>query len=473
MDFKPIRNKLRKFTFDSLCQQLLNILKDAENSHKPIAFWQPLLLLKWSLEFAESDHRAKTVERKHIVSMLSQLEELEKSHRPFDLKNNGRVSKTFTILSHQQFFYQEKVLNDSFYRQIVIFSDLIHKYDINRSFKKETGLDILEFLQIFYVLWLTIHFGGDKFKYYGYLTEDVQGFIDQIFTKEKVKCFLELLTVSRETINTCIENDSRQMRNYDLQVFEASFFTRKPFLFFKNRRIIPHHDILNYTGNFFIYDFLKNRDEQFPPEFGMRLEKYVNLGLNEIALPHIKEQEIRSKYQLRRVLDFLIDDQVIIEIKGIELKPQIAINPIDKVLGNEFRKNLVKAYKDQILPLAAKLNTPEKWAIIVTYKQLYLGNSQDLWEQFMSSEIEEDRTSVLPIGNLFIIDIRTWDRLIQIIKSKKISLIEILKEIKEDDKKPKSKKFTFDMHLDKYGEPKLDLTYFLAAEAKLDQLFSR
>lgn len=469
MNFKPIRNKLRKFTYDSLCSQLLKILKDSENSDKPIAFWQPLLLLKWTLEFSESDHRRKVVERKHIVSMLNQLEELENSHRPFDLKKNSRVSKTFTILSHQQFFYQEKVWHDSFYRQIIIFSDLNHKHDINSSFKKETGLDILEFIQIFYITWLTIHFDKDELSYHGFLREGVRELLVQIFTAEKMDLFLNLMTVSKETIKPCLENDTRQMRNYDLQVFEVSFFTRKPFFLYQNKRIIPHRDILNYTGNFFIYDFLKNRDEKFPSEFGIRLEKYISLGLNEIQLPHIREKEIRSNYNLKRVPDFLIDEQIIIEIKGIELKPQIAINPIDEVLGNEFRKNLVKAYKDQIIPLAAKLKKPDKWAIIVTYKQLYLGNSQDLWEQFMSSEIDEKQTSVLPVQNLFIMDIRTWDRLLQIIKSTRVPLVKILKKVKKDDSKPGSKKFTFNMHLDEYGEVKLDLLYLEKAEQKLKQ----
>ena len=57
MIFKPLLNKIRKYTFESLDSNILEILKIQERDIKrPSPFWQSLVLLKWTIEFAEFDY---------------------------------------------------------------------------------------------------------------------------------------------------------------------------------------------------------------------------------------------------------------------------------------------------------------------------------------------------------------------------------------------------------------------------------
>lgn len=102
-----------------------------------------------------------------------------------------------------------------------------------------------------------------------------------------------------------------------------------------------------------------------------------------------------------------------------------------------------------------------------------LGNTTDLWEQFLEEEAEKiglktTNLSLMPIHNLFIIDLRTWDYLVHILKSKQTGLKDLLINIRETDKNPITKKYSFRMHLDEYTGQPLDLSYLLKAKEYLE-----
>ena len=213
---------------------------------------------------------------------------------------------------------------------------------------------------------------------------------------------------------------------------------------------------------------MKTNDDKFTTEFGARMEKYVKLGLDEVNFKYITENQLEKKIGLKNnLVDFVIDNNILVEVKAIEIKPYASVNPDDKILANEFRKNLVKAYAKQMVNVANKLSKKDVfYGIIITYKKLFLGNSEDIWEQFLKEETlkirKVEELKAIPYKNLFFIDIVSWDMLIQIVKNKKFSLIEILDKIKETDSTPKTKKFSFSMHLEKDFEfEKVDLNYLL------------
>ena len=65
------------------------------------------------------------------------------------------------------------------------------------------------------------------------------------------------------------------------------------------------------------------------------------------------------------------------------------------------------------------------------------------------TEILDD--TILPPENVYIIDIYAWNEIVQIIKEKKATLLEILKKAKENNSKGETSKQLFEMHLDDYG----------------------
>lgn len=465
MDFKPIRNKLRKFSFESLTVHLLTILKEQEKeTSRPSPFWHPLILLKWTLEFAGENYPPKEATRQDVIKLISSLEQLELSHPTFDLKRNGRLTKTFTILAFQQFQYQRRVWFDTFARQLTLFTELKHTYDIDNSFRDKTGLTITEFLKTLNIFWISVlNSELTKIHYSGFVTEDHISVMHSYLGQEKTDLLIDLLTVSRENIKSVLTED-RALKNYDLQIFETSFFCRKPFLLFKNNLAIPHRDILNHTINHFIYEFMKNRDYRFSVEFGDRMEKYIQLGLVENKIDFISENELRDLIgRTNRVVDFIIENNVLIEAKAIELRPIVSIDPTDKNLAQDLKENIVKAYARQMLSVANNRKlSDEYFGLIITYKDLYLGDTIDFWDQFLKAETmkivqNENELDALPIDNLFFVDLATWDLMMQVVKTKQITIREILQKVRTERKA--AKLFSLNMHLDSYEIKKFDLVY--------------
>lgn len=465
-DFKPIRNKIRNYSYDSLTIHLLDILKEQERNEGPTPFWHALLLLKWTLEFAGESYPPRHAERKDIYKLISMLEALELSHDTFNLKRNGRMSKTFTILAYQQFEYQDKPWFDTFARQLILFSELKCRYNIEESFKAKTGLSIKDILTALNILWIAVvNSHISKMPYNGVLTEDHDALFDRYLGEKSKNALYTLFTVSKENIKEVLESDPRVIRNYNLQIFETSFFTRRPFLFFRNIFIIPHRDVLNHTINHFIYEFMKNRDDLFSEELGSRMEKYLEIGLRENQIRFVSEKVLRDKLgRDSKVVDFIIEDNILLEAKAIELRPITSINPTDQNLALELAKNVVKAYAQQMLFVANQLGACDKYfGIIITYKKLHLGDSMDIWEQFLRDETlkiigDEKKLDALPIRNLFFIDLKTWDLIMQIVKTKKATIKEILLRVNDAEKK-EGKKFGLYMHLDSYEIKQYDLNY--------------
>lgn len=472
MEFNPIRNQIRQFTYASLSNELLSLLKHQEQQPQFTAFWHPLVLLKWAMEFAEQKRPFKLAQRQDVAKLLRMVEELEMSHATFDLRRNGRVSKTFSILAFQQFTYQEKAFLDTFSRQFVLFKQLKHKYDIAAAFEASTGLSIEQLLKIFRILWAFIlNDVSDVYKYHGYIGKPlIKGLID-LYGLEIVLRFINLLSVSRETIQSAVREDTRQVRDYALQVFDVSFFTRKPLFTYEGTAIVPHRAILNQTFSYFIYDYMKHRDEQFTTELGARMEKYMQAGLVEVGITHTTEGQLRKKLgREHKVVDFVIDGCVLVEAKAIELKPYVSVNPEDRLLSQELRQTIGKAYATQMLSVAKTLpKDVERYGIIVTYKDLYLGNSTDIWEQFLESETLrvfgdlQESQSLLPVENLFFMDLHTWDMLLQVLKENEVSLVSLLEAVKEADSAPRTKLMYFAMHLRCYAVKQLTHQYLVKA----------
>jgi hypothetical protein len=400
------------------------------------------------------------------------IDKLEMSHSLFDFtQNNPR--KVFAILAYQQFLYQERATIDSLARQYILFCQINHEYDISNAFEKISGISIKNLLSFFTMLnILVLHDLSQQYRYQGELDDILVRSIGEVIGAKQVVTIIEFLSISKISAKKAIDEDRRHVKQYALQVFDVSIFTQKPFLHIRDKIFIPHRDILNQTCNYFIYDFMKNRDSSFSRELGARMEIYMKLGLNELGIKYQTERDLRVLLgKHHNVVDFFVDECVLIEAKAIELKPYASVNPDDDLLLQELRDTIGKAYATQMLAVANKVKTDkELFGIIVTYKQLYLGNSEDMWEQFLEKETTKrlknnlELTKPLPIENLFIIDLDTWDLLLQVLKENSISLADLLREVRESDAQPQTKLFFFSMHLKKYNVKALSHEYLAKAQ---------
>ena len=107
-----------------------------------------------------------------------------------------------------------------------MFTELKHTYDIDNSFRDKTGLTTTEFLKTLNVFWISVlNSELTKIHYLGFVTEDHISVMHSYLGQEKTDLLINLLTVSRENIKSVLIED-RALKNYDLQIFETSFFCK-------------------------------------------------------------------------------------------------------------------------------------------------------------------------------------------------------------------------------------------------------
>lgn len=321
---------------------------------------------------------------------------------------------------------------------------------------------LLFILQLF---WLYININQlkkDNLYFEGLIDSDFVDVAKEIVDEKKILSFIKLLTIHPYNSNSCINNYKHLIRNEDLQTMEMSFFTMFPFQLFKNKLRLVHENVFNYCVNYYIYDFLKSKDENFTTEFGYRLESFFELGLQEANILYKTEAQLKSLLPAKsKLVDFaILEDNIYIECKATELQAYPFVNPTDELMYNALKSSIFKAYFEQITSVSKQLSLDkENWGIIITYKEFFCSHFTKLHEVAVKNYPNID-TSHIPPENVFIIDIYTWNIIVQIIITEKISLLQILKDAKQNNEDPLTSKMLFKMHLDDYRSVKLDLRYF-------------
>lgn len=469
-DFNYIRNRIGDHRKDDLIAYCYDLLENKKEETFPI--WYVFILMKWTYMHGGNRYPPKQLNAQRFERIFSAISKFNQEHITAFLQEK-RPDKAFQIIFSQQFYLQKVVHREIYATQLKLYSSITGKYNIEKSFFEKTGLSIFDFLFIQQIVWLYINIKELKkpnLYFDGFLEDYVLDMFSQITSVEKIRNFLSLLTLNPNNINESISNFKHQIRREDLQTMEMSFFTMFPFQFHKGRIKLIHEKIYNHSVNYFIYEFLKTNDENFTTEFGYRLEKYIELGLKEVNLNFINEKKLKKILPPNSsLIDFKIDDNIFIEIKATDIQAYPNVNPTDDLIFGSLKSSIFKAYFEQLVPVSQHLNPEtENWGLIITYKELYWSKFSDLFD---IGKDKYDKTAVynhLPPQNVFIIDLYTWDRVIQIIKDEKATLLEILQLAKANNSKFDTSKQLFGMHLDIFHPIKFDLSYLKNEIESLD-----
>lgn len=460
MSFNYIRNRIGEHRRQDLLQACYNVLDRIGKEAEPV--WSVFLLMKWAYLYGEQSYPSKILTDKQFSNILNSIYNFNEEHVSSFLKQ-GKIDRAFSILFSQQFYLQERVYKEKFATQLKLFCTLKSKYDINATFESQTKFSIFDFIYLIQATWLYANsdiVGKKELGFDGYLSHDFLNVASQLTSTEKVKSFLGLLVLNPADSNEKILN-YKSVRSEELQSMERTFLTLYPFQFFNNNVRLVHRSVFNYSAKYYVYDYLKINDPQFTTEFGLRFEKYVELGIQEISYRYLNETELEKILPLHsNIVDFqLTDYNVFIECKAIELQQYPSINPTDELLYSSLKDSILKAYFKQLLPVSKLLNGDgENWGIILTYKKLFWSHFVDLY-QLGKDKFEFNDNNHLPPENVFITDIYTWDRIVQIIKNDQATILDILNAAKANNSTMATKKQSFDMHLDIYHIKKYDLTY--------------
>ena len=460
--FKYIKNRIGEHSREDLLSACFNLLDSKRDETFPI--WNIFILIKWAYKFAGNKYPSNPLTDEKFSKIYNSVSNFNQEHITQFMKD-GKVDRAFNILYSQQFYLQKNVYREVFATQLKLYKSINGKYDIDRSFKDKTGFSIFDFLYLQQLVWLYVNLNvleKSTLKFDGFLSTDFLNISADLTSVEKVKKFLNLLVLNPINPLESINNFKRGINNEDLQSMETTFFTLYPFHIHSNQIKLVHKALFNHTVNYYIYDYLKSNDELFTTEFGHRFEKYIELGLKEICYKYKTENEIKKiLIKNSKVVDYFIEDyNIFIECKAIEIQSHTSVNPTDELLYNSLKSSLLKAYFEQLITVAKHLSpNNENWGIIVTYKELFWSRFTELFELGKDKYESSKDYKFLKPENVFIIDIYTWDKIIQIIKDKKATLLEILQEAKSNNLKPETSKQLFGMHLDIYKFETMNLNY--------------
>lgn len=458
--FNYIKNRIseyRKSDIIDFCHEILE-----ENRGKIFPVWTIFTLMKWTYLYGEKKYPYKNIDRKRISDLCHLISSFNEGYLVQFLQEN-KVDRAFLVLFNQQLYLQKTVYGEILSTQLKLYSTLTGKYDIEKSFENITNISIKEFLTISSVIWGYAYFGGKNNlpKFYGYLDADFWRVMESFIPLEKLKAYVNLLTLNPSKIELSINNFKKALRNQEFQNLEVTFFTMYPFQIYNDRLRLVHESVFSYVVNYYIYDFLKENDSNFTTEFGSRVEKFVKIGLDELSIKYKVESELkRIVGRKSNVIDFYLpDENIFIECKASELQAYPTVNPTDELIYNSLKSSFIKAYFEQLNPVAEKLNpNEENWGIIITYKEFFYSQYSPLFEigkdKYPNLEIKH-----LPPENVFIIDLYTWNKIVHIIKNENRSIKELLLKARENNKQPQTMKQFFEMHLEDYDISHLNLSY--------------
>lgn len=457
-----IKAEINAYEIEDILQACYNYF-DLKTS-KPKALWVPLTIMKWTYLYGTRVKPVKPLTDRAFQNLFDAVLDFQPDHISQYLRN-GNISKAFTIIHYQQFYLQTVIHTERFATQLKLYSTLISKYDIQQSFEHLFKLSIKEFISIMQLMWLYSSMKPSEYpktKIEGYVSQPFLDILYDLFGKIKTdRFFLQLMITPNTAAKEAIKWNG--IRKEEHQNMERSFLTLFPFQFFNNQIRIVDHSILKYSLNYYIYDIMKLKDPKFTTEFGARFEKYIQLGLEEMKVAYKPENKIRTMLPKgSKLVDFVVDDNIFIECKAIEPKALSSINPQDDYIYSTFKDSLLKAYYDQMLSVTKKLNSNnENWGIIITHKIVFWSDFRDLYNFTKSYYCNSDDNFQLPPENVFIMDIYTWDLVVNVISTRQTTLLNLITKARNSNANPQTRKAQFEMHLDDFNLRQFQLSYLI------------
>lgn len=465
-DYKVLRNKVRKFQTLSIVlpciEKLHEISKKAVHENGGYTPWNLLYLIK--IAFLEGGRNGNKVAMiGDINTALNHIIELGNESR-FLNGEKGGIRKFMRTLAFQQFWFQRGIRSSDMARQLIIF-DGSAAADLNEMFLAITGLQIRTILQMLIAAWSGFIDGSGRTQI------SKEWFRPLGCSEETLESFFRLVSLSAEETREFFERHYENTEDKLLQLTEQTPLKQYPFLNIEDKYFCYSPYVLQEKIKHAIYDILKETHrDKFTQAFGVLFENYIYRLMDENKIYYISETQLKYIFKNKRVCDAVLeldDALVFIEIKGVEMHPYAKINPTNAFLTQQLKTNIVKSF-EQIYEVANLLNTTEEgrdilkgreiFAIVVTYKEMYLSDGQDLWDEFLAEPLQEyvasknlDLTHI-PLKNILFASVRSFEELVKVVIANGNIISQVLKKAVEENSDPKTKKYLFEMHLDSYKQ---------------------
>lgn len=440
------------------------IHKHIDTSQKPTEWnnyfpWHLLLLIRWIFQYTEPNIKLKNIKEKELIDLLNDIMYLsdtiylEGQSEEEDAANAFIRRKMFLQLPYQIRPYE---LYSSVGRQMILFSDMGHKYKLDKIFHSYTGLVIREFLEIYFCCWAACN-NGDSQKI------SIEYF-NNIFPENSISSFFEVVSLDLESGKKYIRDYTSPKSRIDYQINEHTPLERKPF-FNVGGNHVPYSIKLLESGLMNnIYDIFKENNPNSSGDFfGKIFEDYVSRGIEyAVGSDFIREKELQKLLPRGvKAPDFLIYDEnvvILVDAKSTEL------HPIPRVLQSRdsLLKNLESTILHGVLQVITaahhlvnreKINKDQKvLGILVTYREYIIGDGADFWNNIIGEYIQQKLTennlcNHIQPGDFFYVSVDDFDWLVTGAKEQKTSIGGILERIAQRNRKPETKRLFLKQHL--------------------------
>ncbi|MGB6066902.1 MAG: hypothetical protein WBG50_19025 [Desulfomonilaceae bacterium] len=293
---------------------------------------------------------------------------------------------------------------------------------------------------------------------------------EKYYPDNSINRFFGLISADTESIAAYLMGLERQYTpRADHQLFELSPLRRFPLL--KNgEQYRPYSKRLLYISlQHWVYDFLRDYNAQwFVNEFGHVFERYVGRLIRHLGLPFLTEKQIELalKGKRKRLIDFIILDggsKIFVDAKGVEMSylGQVSDNPDDIQRGTD--SSIIKGIKQgcsvansiQRITMIDGIGLPtenENYLIVVTYKELYIGNGRvfrDLLGESVMVQLQTcDGFHLIPMEHMYFMSIDEFEIFVQAVHEKKIGFLECLRRVIAVDSAWNTRKLIFSQHLE-------------------------
>lgn len=456
---KKVKSLIRGYDAVDLLDALYNYMNaqvkdDAERLRRHP--WLIMLIIKWNLlENRVHPEFSKVLTNTDFMRILNTTYDLNKLVR---MPGDGRHHRNFMRnLAFQQFVYQKSLSSTTVASNHLLFSNLPENHRLKVKFEEVTGLDMKSFNQCCLVIYAA--FSKSKS-----VTLNDFKIISGKVGERNIEKALNLLSVDLRCVKGLIKDNNRSNGTYS-EWYEQSLFLKFPLVKYDDKYTCLNIYILLRCIEGYIYDLLKSNDSQwFMDNFGKVFENYLNKGLVFSGCKYVEESVIKKGLPKGvNVIDFIINENgcnIFMDAKAVELPYLGKVSDDPKVILGKVKTSAIKAIKqanvlnNYIYGNSLKSVGFEKinYLLVVTYKELYLGNGVTFYDSIAKEAIDDivkglEPAAIIPLENIYFITLEEFDLLCSAINHSCITFQDILQRAKENDSKPQTMKFDFMQHL--------------------------
>jgi hypothetical protein len=367
----------------------------------------------------------------------------------------------------QQFWFQERVHQIKFARPEYLFSKLPRSSAFNERFQRTVGIDLQEFFDLSFAL--VCGFVPPKVNVQ--ITKEFFRPIFGVYGEAKIRAFLDYLALSVRDARRFTRVHGGTIKNPILALYEQTPFKQHPFLRIGDAYVCYAPVVLHERVIHFVYDVLRAADpDWFGREFGLVFEEYADTAIAQTNRRYYRERELRTiTGSDRKMVDFVIPYDaatILVEAKGIELTPLARLSPRVDVVARSLKSTAIKAITQALstaralagLRCAGNRITKDGpcYALVVTYKRLYLGTASDIIGLLDEAEraqllrnVQED-LELLPLDHVYFVSIEDLEHAIAIERAGIATVAEVLAQSVAEDASPPTSTFELGQRLDRF-----------------------